>query len=493
MVVRRARALWIRLAGPGPLGIFALAHVIAGAADAFVGVSLARSLFFNVSPDASRSQVLLYLAITMAPFGLLAPLVGPAIDRFHRAHRGLASFAFLLRALAAGGLALTLFDLAFYPLALTLLVASKASGVVRQALVPRFVDVPARLVAVNSSLARLGTVAGGLGGAVAAAMSTVVNGPGLLTVASGLFLSAGLIVWWLPATLPSSVAMASVEYAELHAPGIVVASAGLMVLRAGVGYFVFMLAFALRRESEPAWVYGLTAAGYLLGAFTGNVLAPMARKRMNEETLMAAALVAAAAMCTVGVLEVSRASLTALAVVLGICASAGRQAFDSLLQRAAPDALRGQAFARYETRFQLTWVFGALLATAVVLPPRAAMAVLTALFVPAVVIYVRGARASLRFEPPPGKAPYAPISRLNAAVAWQHAGYLRHALIEASAAIDLARATGSVAPADDGVKHVEALRRRAIEGTDDVTEADVDEALRIARKILDLSPNSPPK
>ena len=41
-------------------------------------VSLAGSLFFSLSPDASRQQVLLYLLINMAPFALLAPLAGPS-------------------------------------------------------------------------------------------------------------------------------------------------------------------------------------------------------------------------------------------------------------------------------------------------------------------------------------------------------------------------------------------------------------------------------
>ena len=66
---------------------FTLATVLSGVADALVAVSLAGSLFFSLSPDASRQQVLLYLLINMAPFALLAPLVGPVIDRFRLGHR----------------------------------------------------------------------------------------------------------------------------------------------------------------------------------------------------------------------------------------------------------------------------------------------------------------------------------------------------------------------------------------------------------------------
>src|SRR6185436_8755823 len=47
------------------------------------------------------------------------------------------------------------------------------------------------------------------------------------------------------------------------------------------------------------------------------------------------------------------------AVAIG--AATGRLAFDSLLQRDGPDAARGRAFARFETRFQVAWVVGALI------------------------------------------------------------------------------------------------------------------------------------
>ena len=47
---------------PG-LDRFAWAQALSGAADALVAVSLAGSLFFNISPEASEEQVLLYLTV----------------------------------------------------------------------------------------------------------------------------------------------------------------------------------------------------------------------------------------------------------------------------------------------------------------------------------------------------------------------------------------------------------------------------------------------
>ncbi len=123
---------------PG-LNRMAAAQALGGAADALVAVSLAGSLFFNLSPSASRDQVLLYLVINMAPFAILAPFIGPAIDRFGGGHRLIAAGLLALRGAFAAALAFFLFDLTLYFFALALLIAGKASGVTRQALVPGLV------------------------------------------------------------------------------------------------------------------------------------------------------------------------------------------------------------------------------------------------------------------------------------------------------------------------------------------------------------------
>ena len=46
-----------------------------------VTVALAGSVFFAVGLDAARSRTTLYLLLTMAPFAIVSPLVGPLIDR----------------------------------------------------------------------------------------------------------------------------------------------------------------------------------------------------------------------------------------------------------------------------------------------------------------------------------------------------------------------------------------------------------------------------
>jgi hypothetical protein len=63
---------------------------------------------------------------------------------------------------------------------------------------------------------------------------------------------------------------------------------------------------------------------------------------------------------------VGRGAFLVVASAIAVGAAAGRVAFDSLVQRDAPDFARGRAFARFETRFQLVWVIGGVLAVALV-------------------------------------------------------------------------------------------------------------------------------
>ncbi len=71
---------------------------------------------------------------------------------------------------------------------------------------------------------------------------------------------------------------------------------------------------------------------------------------------------------------ISGALLVGFAV--GLSVSSGKLAFDSIVQRDAPDANYGRSFARFETRFQLMWVFGALIPVIFTLPARLGFLVL---------------------------------------------------------------------------------------------------------------------
>jgi hypothetical protein len=162
----------------------------------------------------------------------------------------------------------------------------------------------------------------------------------------------------------------------------------------------------------------------------------------------------------------------------------GRNAFDGLLQRRAPEALLGRAGARYETRFQLAWVFGGLLATAIILPVEVNMILLTAIYVPALVIFVRGIREAHRFEGPPDDHLGGAHVRLAMAQQAFAAGSLRVAIVEASAAVDLAQSVVGAGIGVDERRELDALRCAAIDVDQAIGEPQATEALRLAEGMI---------
>ncbi|AZM57717.1 MFS transporter [Streptomyces sp. WAC 01529] len=185
-------------AGESGLGKLIELHAVNGAGDVMVTVALASTVFFSVPTDEARGRVALYLAITMAPFTLLAPVIGPLLDRLPHGRRAAMAGAMLARALLALVLsgAVATGSVELYPAALGVLVASKAYGVVRSAVVPRLLPPGFSLVKANSRV----TLGGLLATAVAAPIGAGLQALGprwplygaFVIFVSGMFLSFSL-------------------------------------------------------------------------------------------------------------------------------------------------------------------------------------------------------------------------------------------------------------------------------------------------------------
>ncbi|MHB1711020.1 MAG: MFS transporter [Acidimicrobiales bacterium] len=119
-----------------PFGRLALTQVMMSAGDTMFAVSLAGSLFFSISPTAARDKVLLYLVLTMAPFAVVAPALGPLVDRSRGARRGMVMVSAFGRAALCPFLAANVHSLLLFPLAFAMLVLSKVYLVTKGALVP---------------------------------------------------------------------------------------------------------------------------------------------------------------------------------------------------------------------------------------------------------------------------------------------------------------------------------------------------------------------
>jgi MFS family permease len=125
--------------GAGNVGMMRLLdlHAVSCAGDTLVTIGLAGTIFFSVPAGEARGRVALYLLVTMVPFALLAPVVGPLLDRFRHGRRYALAATMLGRAFLAWVIADNLLGFGLYPAAFGVLALSRAYGVARSAAVPR--------------------------------------------------------------------------------------------------------------------------------------------------------------------------------------------------------------------------------------------------------------------------------------------------------------------------------------------------------------------
>ncbi|MEV0530399.1 MFS transporter [Kitasatospora sp. NPDC050463] len=376
--------------GAGESGLAKLIelHALNSFGDMLITVALASTIFFSVPTGEARGRVALYLLITMAPFALLAPVIGPLLDRLPHGRRAAMAMSMLARAVLAWTMAGTVAGggLALYPEALGVLVASKAYGVVRSVVVPRLLPSRLSLVKANSRV----TLAGLLATMVAAGVGGLLHliGPGWpLRGAFLVFVVGTLMAFHLPHKVDSAKGeQRAVLHAEVHAeaapgaeaatgagaaapkaslrtvgPSVILALRAMSALRWLVGFLVMFLAFLLRDDPvgglQPTLALGLVALAAGTGNALGSVLGSWLRTRGSEATVTAMLLLAtcatAAAALWYGVVTV-----VVVAAASGVAASLGKLALDALIQRDVPESVRTSAFARSETLLQLSWVAG---------------------------------------------------------------------------------------------------------------------------------------
>jgi MFS family permease len=170
-----------RASGAGRTGLSNLIELTAAgsAGDAFVAVALAGTLFFNASISQARSQVAVALIVTMAPFALLAPFIGPMLDRVQQGRRYILAGTLLARGLLCWGMAGAVFHhdaVTLLPAAFGVLVLQKAFGVTRSAVTPRLLPREITLVTANARAGLASLVASTLAVLLAAGIAFIAGG-----------------------------------------------------------------------------------------------------------------------------------------------------------------------------------------------------------------------------------------------------------------------------------------------------------------------------
>jgi hypothetical protein len=187
--------------GAGRTGLSTLIELTAagGAGDAFVAVSLAGTIFFSTSVDQARGKVVLFLLVTMAPFAVLAPFIGPFLDRMQQGRRYLLSGTLLARGLLCWGMSAAVHSaVTLLPAAFGILVLQKAYGVLRASITPRLLPAEITLVTANAR-SQLITLSGSLlAGGVAAGIQTTAGAAWVLRAGAVIYLAAMFLALRLP-------------------------------------------------------------------------------------------------------------------------------------------------------------------------------------------------------------------------------------------------------------------------------------------------------
>lgn len=409
-------------AGESGLGKLIELHGVNGAGDVMITVALASTVFFSVPTDEARGRVALYLAITMAPFTVLAPVIGPLLDRIPHGRRAAMAGAMLARALLAlilsGAVATGSIEL--YPAALGVLVASKAYGVVRSAVVPRLLPPGFSLVKANSRVTLGGLLATGVAAPIAAGLQAI--GPRYpLYGAFVIFMAGAFLSFTLPGKVDSAkgedVALLAADEEHLHGPhrkpvkrpglrtvGIAVTHAlgANASLRWLSGFLTFFLAFLLREHpltgQSAAVSLGMVAVSAGVGNALGTSVGATLRSKAPELIIVT---VVAVVLCAVLIAAVFFGAflVACMAAIAGFSQALAKLSLDALIQRDVPELVRTSAFARSETILQVCWVFGGAVGIVMPLNGTLGLSVAAAVLALGWLSTVRGLLSSVRHGP----------------------------------------------------------------------------------------------
>ncbi|MFH8474659.1 MFS transporter [Streptomyces sp. NPDC018000] len=386
-------------AGESGLGKLIELHAVNGAGDVLITIALASTVFFSVPTDEARGRVALYLAVTMAPFTVLAPVIGPLLDRLPHGRRAAMAGAMLARAVLALTMsgAVATGGLELYPAALGVLVCSKAYGVVRSAVVPRLLPPRFSLVKANSRVTLAGLLATGVAAPIGAVLHTIGSAWPLYG-ACAVFLGGTVLAFTLPPKVDSSKGERKAQLVPPHGvlsprpeprrnrkarswertrgrekngekrPGLrSVGPSVLSGLQAGAahralsGFLIFFLAFLLREHplagqsaAVSLGIAGVAAgAGNALGTAVGSWL-----RARGPEVIAASVLTLALGAAVLAALFFSTLTVATLSATAGFTQALSKLALDAMIQRDVPEEVRASAFARSETVLQTAWVAG---------------------------------------------------------------------------------------------------------------------------------------
>lgn len=371
--------------GAGEAGMMRLLdlHAASVAGDTLVAIGLAGTVFFAAPVGEARDRVALYLLVTMAPFALLAPVVGPVLDRFRHGRRYALAVTMLGRAFLAWVIAGNLIadntdQIALYPAAFGMLVLSRAYGVARAAAVPRLLPDRLSLVEAGARTSLFGILAGAL--VVPVGFGLGYLGPQWILRGAALLFVVGMVsALRLPPRADSDPPEAVPRLFRL--PGrprrggkvlsgrlVVAALTGSAALRGLYGFLTLFLVFRAKEGDFDAALgalpqgaaFGVVAVTLAVGSFLATAV--LTRMRIRRPlVLQSAGLLAVTALALVATVTYGLWPVALLCLVTALASGMAKLAVDAVIQERLPERVRASAFAHAETLLMLAWVAGGAL------------------------------------------------------------------------------------------------------------------------------------
>ncbi|GAA1845939.1 MFS transporter [Asanoa iriomotensis] len=362
----------------GMMRLFDL-HAASCAGDTLITIGLAATIFFDVPLGEARSKVALYLLVTMIPFALLAPVVGPLLDHFRHGRRWALAATFLGRAFLVWAVSDNTDSLALYPAAFGVLALSRAYGVARSAAVPRLLPEGLGLSQAGARASIYGTVAGAIAAPIGVAAFAI--GPQWpLRIAAVIFLVGMVISLRLPGRADSDPPeqvprpIAAI-FGALRRNGdrplsgrlVIATLIGSATLRAFYGFLLLFLAFAVKGGYLHTSLFGrdvsdgfaLSVMGAALGAGTFLATALGTRLRIHRPVaLQSSGLIITAGLAVLTTIGFSLAMVALLCLVTAVMSGIAKLSNDATIQERVPERLRASAFAHSETILMLAFVAG---------------------------------------------------------------------------------------------------------------------------------------
>ena len=370
--------------GAGESGLSRLIqmHFFNTAGDAAVAIALAGSLFFTVPSGEARGQVALFLGLTMLPFAIVAPLIGPTLDRFAHGRRWAIGATMAIRAFLCWVLAgaVVTDSVWVFPAALGVLVASKAYGVTRAAAVPRLLPQDFTLVKANGRVSMSGIVGVAVSAPIAG-LATLAGPEWVLRYAFLLFVAATVAAVRLPSRVDSSEGEGDLLLrgegkgrtgSVRIPPGVAYALRANCGPRWMSGFLIMFMAFQLRENPIDGWSTEVLTALVVGGAASGNflgVIAASVLKKINPAVTVSAVLVVDIAVVAFGFALYGVIALALLGLVAGLGQALAKFSLDATIQRDVPHRVQASAFARSDTTLQLAWVIGGFVGIVMPLDP----------------------------------------------------------------------------------------------------------------------------